>query len=99
MSSRQGQHAVQETSLRHVVLHVEHLTNRQRAVQHVVREISLRHAEHPISLQHAERHVGRLTNRQHVVLHVEHPINKQEFQERRSGSHEPVFFISMAHYR
>lgn len=95
MSSRQGQHVVQETSLRHAVLHVEHLTNRQRAALHVVREISLRHAGHLINRQRAERHVGRLTNRQHV----EHPINKQKFQERRSGSHEPVFFISMAHYR
>ena len=73
MSSRQGQHAVQETNLRHVVLHVEHLTNRQRAEQE--------------------------TSQQRVEQHVEHPINKQKFQERRSGSHEPVFFISMAHYR
>lgn len=82
MSSRQGQRAVQETNLRHVV----HPTSRQRVERHVV---------HPISLRHA----GHLINRQRAEQHVVHPINKQKFQERRSGSHEPVFFISMAHYR
>ena len=38
MSSRQGQHVVQETSLRHAALHAEHLTNRQRAERHVGRQ-------------------------------------------------------------
>ena len=55
MSSRQGQHAVQETNLRHVVLHVEHLTNRQRAALHV---------EHLTNRQRAERHVEHPINKQ-----------------------------------
>ena len=61
------------------------------------------HAEqrvgHPTSRQHVEQRAGHPINRQRAEQHVVHPINKQKFQERRSGSHEPVFFISMAHYR